>query len=709
MKLIIAEKPSVAQTIAKVVGATNKGEGYLEGNGYMVSWCYGHLLTNAQPDAYDPALKKWSFETLPIVPDKWIDVPVETGLSRKQLGILTKLIKSKEVTSIVEATDAGREGELIFRRVYEYSGTKKPFERLWISSLEAQSIADGMRHLKPGSDYDNLYEAALARSRADWLFGINGTRFYTLSRCMGDDKATVGRVQTPTLAMIVARDEEIKNFVVTKRFAVQADFGEWRAETEKFEDEKKAQGCLAAVKGKPYTVESVETQKKSTAAPKLFSLTSLQREMNSKAGFSAQTTLNIIQGLYEKKILSYPRTDAEYITSDMQESFTSIVRTLMKKSGVPDNQPLNFKKVVNNDKVSDHYAIILTQAYARQCEELELSDAEEKIVKTVKRRMIEAVHPSCSYNEIKVMLDNGGWKFTSTGNEILDPGWRAVAKSIVIAEASDGGKKDDKESKQNIVPTGIKKGDTFKTDKAAVVNRDTKPPQHYTEATLLQAMERAGVKDMDKEVERKGLGTSATRAEIIEKLLNRKYIVREKKSLLSTEAGRHLIASVSDGFKSVDTTVDWENRLLDIEKGKGSEDCSRFCLSIENKVREIISDVSRDIAMKASPAGPCPWCGNEMELLGGKATCKTCGKKIWMHQLWMPENIALNPAGLVAALNGQSIRTTMKAKTGKTYPVNASIDFEKTRSAPYAAWKFEFINTKNFSSSSHSGGHSSKH
>ncbi len=681
----------------------------MEGNGYMVSWCYGHLLTNAQPDAYDPALKKWSFETLPIVPDKWIDIPVETGLSRKQLGILTKLINSKEVTSIVEATDAGREGELIFRRVYEYSGTKKPFERLWISSLEAQSIADGMRHLKPGSDYNNLYEAALARSRADWLFGINGTRFYTLSKCMGNDKATVGRVQTPTLAMIVARDEEIKNFVVTKRFAVQANFGEWHAETEKFEDEKKAQDCLAAVKGKPYTVEAVETQKKLTAAPKLFSLTSLQREMNSKAGFSAQTTLNIIQGLYEKKILSYPRTDAEYITSDMQESFTSIVRTLMKKSGVPDNQPLNFKKVVNNDKVSDHYAIILTQAYARQCEELELSDAEEKIVKTVKRRMIEAVHPSCSYNEIKVKLDNGGWKFASTGNEILDPGWRAVAKSIVIAEAADDGKKDDKESKQNIVPTGIKKGDTFNAVKAAVVNRDTKPPAPYTEATLLQAMERAGVKEMDKEVERKGLGTSATRADIIEKLLNRKYIIRNKKNLTSTEAGRHLIASVSDGFKSVDTTVDWENRLLDIEKGKGSEDCTRFCLSIENKVREIIGDVSRDIAMKASPAGPCPWCGNEMEFLGDKATCKACGKRIWAHQLWMPENIALAPAGLTAALNGQSVRTTMKAKTGNTYPVNASIDFEKTRASQYAAWKFEFINTKKFSPGSHSGGAGGKH
>lgn len=695
MKLVIAEKPSVAMTIAKVVGATKEQSGYMEGNGFIVSWCYGHLLTNANPEVYNPALKKWAFDTLPIVPEKWIDVPIESGTSLKQLKLLKSLIERSDVESLVEATDAGREGELIFRRVYEYSGTKKPFERLWISSLEAASIRDGMRHLKPSSEYDNLYQAALARSRADWLFGINGTRFYTLSRCMGGDKATVGRVQTPTLAMIVQRDKEIKEFVVTKRFAVQSVFDGWKAETDKFTEEAKAKECLAGVKGNPFVVQSVETTKKSQGAPKLFSLTSLQREMNTRHGISAAKTLEIIQGLYERKILSYPRTDSEYITSDMQESFAYIVRTMMQKTEVPDNQPLNFKKVVNNDKVSDHYAIILTASFAKQSESVPLSSEEEKVVFAVMRRMIEAVHPSYYYNETKVILDNNGYKFNATGNEVLDSGWKAVAKSLKDDEKDQNVKKAKEDSKANTLPTGIKKGDKFTTDKISIVNRDTTPPLPYTEATLLAAMEKAGAKEMDDEVERKGLGTSATRAEIIEKLLDRNYIVRgEKKSLISTEAGRHLIASVADGFKSVDTTVEWENRLLGIEKGKGTDNCDIFCSSIESSVREILKDVSKDIAMKAEPVGACPWCGGEMEYLNTSSTCKSCGKKIYSHPIWMVKTSMFNAAGMRHLLSGGKIKSKLYSpKKGKTYDVMASIDMEKTKESQYVEWKLDFINT----------------
>lgn len=694
MKLVIAEKPSVAKTIAKVVGADKEQSGYMEGNGFIVSWCYGHLLSNANPEVYDPALKKWTFDSLPIVPEHWIDVPIESGTSLKQLKLLKSLIERNDVESLVEATDAGREGELIFRRVYEYSGTKKPFERLWISSLEAASIRDGMRHLKPSSDYDNLYQAALARSRADWLFGINGTRFYTLARCMGGDKATVGRVQTPTLAMIVQRDKEIKEFVVTKRFAVQSDFGEWKAETDKFTEEEKAKECLSAVKGNPFVVQSAETTKKSTGAPHLFSLTSLQREMNTRYGISAAKTLDIIQGLYERKILSYPRTDSEYITSDMQESFAYIVRTMMQKTGVPDNQPLNFKKVVNNDKVSDHYAIILTASFARQSDSVTLSPEEEKVVQTVMKRMIESVHPSYYYNETKVVLDNNGYKFNATGNEVLDLGWKAVAKKLSGNEKKENNDKADGEAKVNTLPTGIKKGDKFTTDKISIVNRDTKPPVPYTEATLLAAMEKAGAKEMDDEVERKGLGTSATRAEIIEKLLNRNYIVRgEKKSLISTDAGRHLIASVADGFKSVDTTVEWENRLLGIEKGKGSDNCDIFCASIESSVREILKDVSKDIAMKAEPVGPCPWCGGEMEYLNTSSTCKSCGKRIYAHPIWMVKTSMFNATGMKHLLSGGKVKAKLYSpKKEKTYDVMASIDMDKTKGSQYAEWNLEFVN-----------------
>lgn len=682
-KLIVAEKPSVAKTIAAVVGATESNDGYMEGPDYIVTWCFGHLMENAPPDAYDEGLKKWRMETLPIVPDAWLCLPIDDKRSKAQLKIVESLMARKDVVSFVEATDAGREGELIFRLVYEHSKSRKPFERLWISSLEAGAIKAGMASLKPSSDYDNLYQAALARNRADWLFGINGTRFYTIAGCMGDDKATVGRVQTPTLAMIVARQREIENFKVEKRYAVVAEFGEWRLETDKFTDEAKAEECRKACQGKPMKIVDVTTQKKSTAAPRLYSLTSLQRDMNRRFGFSADHTLKLIQGLYERKILSYPRTDAEYITSDMKDTYLRIVSNIGRTKGV-DPEKGGVKKVIDDSKVSDHYAVIATELYSRNVDSTELEADERKVVDAIVQRMFEAVAAPYTYMSTGVTGITEGYEFKGTGTVPLDLGWKAVGKALRADQGST-----EKLASANVFPKGIAKGDSYVPQKHEVVSRDTKPPAYYTEDTLLGAMEKAGAKEMDDDVERKGLGTSATRAEIIEKLVKRKYIVKEKKQIKATPEGCHLIDSVAEGFKSVSTTVEWENRLLEIERGKSSLTCRTFCDGIADELRKLIATAGDDISLQVGPAGPCPWCGQGMVVTRGVARCE-CGKRIWLTPHWMKKGTAFSKAQLTKLLGGGSVAAILESKGGKTYDVTASLDLEKTKAGEYAEWNVSF-------------------
>ena len=682
-KLIVAEKPSVAKTIAAVVGADESHDGYMEGSDYVVTWCFGHLMENAPPDAYGEGLKKWRLETLPIVPDVWQCQPIDDRRSKDQLKVVESLMARRDIGSFVEATDAGREGELIFRLVYEHSKSKKPFERLWISSLEAGSIRAGMADLKPSSEYDNLYQAALARSRADWLFGINGTRFYTIAGCMGDDKATVGRVQTPTLAMIVARQREIENFKVEKRSAVVADFGEWKLETDKFTDEAKAKECLESCKGKPMKITDVTTQKKSTAAPRLYSLTSLQRDMNRRFGFSADHTLKLIQGLYERKILSYPRTDAEYITSDMKDTFIRIVSNIGGKKGVkPEVEGI--KKVIDDGKVSDHYAVIATELYSRKAGDVELGPDEQKVVDAIVQRMFEAIASPYLYMSTGVTGVTNGYEFKGTGATPVSFGWKAVGKSLRADQGTE-----EKQASSNVFPKGIAAGDVYTPQKYEIVARDTRPPAYYTEDTLLGAMEKAGAKDMDDDVERKGLGTSATRAEIIEKLVKRKYIVKEKKLIKATPEGCHLIDSVAEGFKSVSTTVEWENRLLEIERGRSELTCRSFCDGIADELRRLISTAGNDISLQMGPAGPCPWCGADMTAARGVARCE-CGKRIWMTPHWMKKGTSFSRAQLGKVLNGEAVEAVLESKSGKTYNVMASLDMEKTKAGDYAEWKISF-------------------
>ena len=683
-KLIIAEKPSVAKTIAAVVDAREQHDGYMEGDNYVVSWCFGHLMENAPPDAYDEGLKKWRIETLPIVPANWLAQPIADARSKAQLKVLGKLMARKDIGSFIEATDAGREGELIFRLVYEYEGCGKPFERLWISSLEASAIKAGMASLKPSTEYDNLYQAALARSRADWLFGINGTRFYTIAGCMGEDKATVGRVQTPTLAMIVARQREIENFKVEKRYAVVADFGDWKLETEKFNAEGDAKACQAACDGKPMEITDVVSQKKQTGAPRLFSLTSLQREMNRRFGFSADHTLKLIQGLYERKILSYPRTDAEYITSDMKDTFLRIVSNIgAARNVVPDKAGVS--KVIDDKKVSDHYAVIATELYSRSMDKTELTRDEQCVVNVIVQRMFEAIAPQYVYMSTAVTGKVGEYEYKGTGAVPVSMGWKGVAKAF----RADQGQEEKMSALSNNFPKGIAAGQKYTPQSYSIASRDTKPPSYYTEDTLLGAMEKAGAKEMDDDVERKGLGTSATRAEIIEKLVRRGYIVKEKKLIKATPEGCHLIDSVAEGFKSVSTTVEWENRLLEIERGRSSLTCDTFCQGITDELKKLIANAGTDLAMQVGPVGSCPWCGKDMTVTRGVARCE-CGKRIWLTPHWMKKGKSFTKDQMGSLLKGKTVKGTLVSKAGKEYEVMAAIDFEKTRGSDYVEWKFQF-------------------
>ena len=616
--LVIAEKPSVGMTIAKALGISEKKHGYIEGDGYIVSWCMGHLLELTP----SPLPKEWSFSTLPIIPQKWGYSEKPSEASRAQLHILMRLMKDPGVSSLVCATDAGREGELIFRIVYEYAGCRKPFQRLWVSSLEEEAIREGFRNLRPSKDYDNLYESALARSHADWLVGINGTRLYTIGygRSLGGGKTgtfSVGRVQTPTLNMIVERQKEIDSFRVTKQWAVVKDFGEWKLESVRFRSEEEARACLSDIHEKPVLIKAVERSKKKNSAPKLYSLTTLQQDANRRYGFPAKKTLDIMQGLYEKKMLSYPRTDSNYITADMEKTFGAITMKLAERL-MPGFRYRGCRQVINDSKVTDHYAIIATSNYARNGEKASFSEDEKKILHLVETRMLIAVSPAYLYEKTEVEGDSMGYAFTGSGTTEIEAGWRAIERSLLGTKTVEG----------MLFPNGIAEGQRYMPVRSTMVNRDTKPPRPYTEETLLGAMDRAGTEDMPEDAERKGLGTSATRAGIIERLIAVGYVERQKAKevtyLVPTEKGKSMIAYIDEKLKSPKLTADWEWRLKDIEKGKEKEDT--FCRAIEDDVGSLVKaeaeklgDAVEAVPGEGSVIGACPYCGSpfiEKRLLG---------------------------------------------------------------------------------------------
>ena len=560
MDLVIAEKPSVAISIAKVIGATKKKDGYYEGSGYRVSWCVGHLIQMANPDSYDEKYAKWNMEDLPIVPSEYkYEVSKST---KKQFSVLKKLLNDKEVENVINACDAGREGESIFRLVYNQANCKKKMKRLWISSMEDSAIKDGFNNLKDGSYYDDLFESAKARAIADWLVGMNISRLYS---CLYKQNYSVGRVQTPTLAMIVNRDDEISNFKKEKYYTVELSLDKFSLSTDRIDDKTTTEQLINLV-GNSIEITDVFQKEKITKPELPFDLTTLQRECNKYFGYSAKQTLDYAQSLYEKKLITYPRTDSRCLTEDM---ITSVINNILGKN---DFDTERIKIVFNSKKVTDHHAIIPTISSLKD----NISGLPESEVK-VYRLILNKLHASVGYplveNTTKIVAEFDGFEFSSSGKVIIDEGFTKYLKEYKTKKTED------------ILLPDIKVGDVFEIKNKEVKEKYTSPPKHFTEDTLLKAMELAGNDALEKdvEVERKGLGTPATSAGIIENLIFKGFIERDKKNLIATNKGISLVTIVSDTFKSAKTTAEWEMKLSDIANGKADKD--DFLKDIEEEIR----------------------------------------------------------------------------------------------------------------------------
>jgi len=564
VKLVIAEKPSVAKSLAYVMGVKKKRDGYYEGEKYLVSWCLGHLIRMASPEGYNERYARWKIEDLPIFPDEFIyEVSPKT---KKQFYVLKKLMADKRVDSIINACDAGREGELIFRLVYDKAKCRKKIERLWISSMEDQAIRAGFQNLKDGKAFENLYDSALARSMADWLVGMNLSRLYS---CLYKQPYSVGRVQTPTLNMITERDVAIENFVKENYYTVEIGCEGLTLSSDRIDDYSVAEQLRNLIDRK-IRLSDVISKKKVIAPDKPYDLTTLQREANKKYGYSAQKSLDLAQRLYEKKLITYPRTDSRYLTDDMKRSIKSLLENLSPGFTVYEK---SFGSIFNSSKVSDHYAIIPTLLQNKEPLE-KLSSDEKKIYQLIKAKLLMACAEPLVESMTKVIYHYDGFDFTAQAKRVIDPGFTVF--SI--------GKK---EQKEKILPP-LQAEDVLEVLDVLIKEKYTKPPSHFTEDTLLKAMEVAGNDALQKgvDVERKGLGTPATRAGIIENLIHKGFVERDKKNLLVTHKGINLVTIVENTFKSAKTTAEWEMKLSDIANGKaGKED---FLREIENEITKTI-------------------------------------------------------------------------------------------------------------------------
>jgi len=563
LKLVIAEKPSVAMSIAKVIGANSRKDGYIEGNNYIVSWCVGHLVRMSNPESYDGMYKKWNIADLPIFPDNYkYEVSKYT---KKQYGILKRLLTDKRVVQVINACDAAREGELIFRLVYNQARCKKPMKRLWISSMEDKAIKEGFNNLKDGREYENLYRSALARGQADWLVGMNLSRYYS---CLHSNNYSVGRVQTPTLAMVVDRDKAIRNFKKEKYYTVEINAKDINLETSRINEEEKAKELLSSI---PKTVEikEIENNRKITRPDKLFDLTTLQRECNKYFGYSAKQTLDYAQSLYEKKLITYPRTDSRFLTDDMFENVKKYVDSFGN-----DFDDKNFKSIFNSKKVEDHHAIIPTNA-SLDFDTSSLQRSEEKVFELIKVKLLAARSGNLVIENTKIICNIEGSEFTSRGTVVIDEGYTKYLTSYM------------KKKEAKFLPK-LDKGDKFKIEGKKINVKYTSPPKVYTEDTLLKDMELAGKDEkQDVDIITKGLGTPATRAGIIENLIQKELIKRDGRKLISTNKGEELVSLVADFLKNPNTTVDWEMKLYEISEGKA--DLKDFIKDVKKRIREVIS------------------------------------------------------------------------------------------------------------------------
>ena len=629
MQLVITEKPSVARSISEVIGATEISDGYMEGNGYIVSWCVGHLVELAQPESYGEQWKKWTYESLPVKPEKWqYEVKPDT---KAQYDVLCQLLHRKDVTATICATDAGREGELIFRLVYEMAGCDKPIKRLWISSMEESAIREGFGNLQPGSDYDNLYHSALCRQEADWLVGINGTRLFTV--LYGGKVLKVGRVQTPTLAMLVDRETKIMNFQKEKYYMAHILMDGIDAATGRIDDKKKADEIVGACQNGQALTTSVVKEEKTVMPPKLYDLTTLQRDANRLFGFTAKQTLEYTQSLYEKKLATYPRTDSQFLSDDMGQTAEGVIEAVFHSLMFEENKAPrpDIKRILNSKKVTDHHAIIPTMEIAKT-DLAALPETERKILSLVANRLLCATGEKYLYETVKAELSCGGYTFVTSGKSVLKNGWKdfedAFKRSFKTTE--------DKEQENKKLPE-LSEGQTFDGVQTKISEHYTTPPKHFTEDSLLSAMERAGSEDMGDDVERKGLGTPATRADIIEKLVKDGFVKREKKQMIPTEDGMKLITVLPDVVKSPKLTADWENALTLVAKGEYS--MQEFMDGIADMVKNLvqtyhsISDEQKSMFggnQSAQEAlGKCPKCGGDVVKGKYGAYCKSkCGMNV---------------------------------------------------------------------------------
>jgi len=690
LNLVIAEKPSVAKSLADVLGAKTRRDGSYEGNGYVISWCVGHLLGLAEPQAYDEKYAKWQYKDLPIVPQEW--KYTATASTKKQLKILVDLMKRADVGVITNAADAGREGELIFRLVYEHAKCKKPIKRLWISSMEESAITEGFRNLKDGTEYDRLHHSARCRQQADWLVGMNFSRLLSV---LYNSQLRVGRVQTPTLAMIVEREQKISNFTKEPFYVVEISGGGVKAEREKVKDKTTAEAIRTDCDGKTAAVKSVQRQEKSVSPPKLYDLTTLQREANRQFGYTAAQTLSAVQNLYEQKIVTYPRTDSRFITEDMASSIPALVQSVAAALpfGVSVGN-INTSQVVNNAKVTDHHAIIPTPTMPTTNTST-LPTADKNILMMICTRLVAAVSDKHIYAETVITLDCHGEIFTTKGKTIKQNGWKTVEQAFIGSL----GKTNKNEEKP--LPD-LSEGQQFPVN-AAVREGFSQPPRHFTEDILLQSMETAGAEDMPEDVERKGLGTPATRAAIIENLVKSGLLVRKDKLLLPTEKGVNLIKVLPDSVKSPMLTAEWENHLKRIERGELSVDdfmiaINRFVadtVKTHNKVPDELKALfpsSNSQGGSGEVIGKCPRCKGDIaeSTKGFFCSNKACKFAFWRNNKFFEAKKKTLTKEIAVALltEGRIFMSGLHSdKTGKTYNATVILD---DKGEGYPNFKMEF-------------------
>lgn len=670
MQLVIAEKPSVAQSIAAVLGAKEKKDGYMEGGGYLVSWCVGHLIGLAQADAYGEQYKKWQLKALPILPHDWqYTVAADKG---KQFKILKDLMHRGGVSEVVNACDAGREGELIFRFVYEVAKCSKPMRRLWISSMENEAIRRGFENLKDGREYDALFASAICRAKADWIIGINATRLFS---CLYGKTLNVGRVQTPTLKMLADRDAAITSFQKEKYYHVRLDLDGAEVASGKLPAAEEAEILKAACETSQAVCVSVTREKKTVAPPKLFDLTSLQREANKIYGYTAKQTLDLAQALYEKRLLTYPRTDSQYLTDDMGDTAMNTAALLCGK--LPFMQGADFTpeidRTLDSKKVSDHHAIIPTAELAKT-DLSALPESERNILTLAGARLLFAAAEPHTYESVMAVFSCADTEFTARGKTVLNAGWkdlqrryRATLKAKPDAEDGDG---------ENILPP-FAEGQTFDNPPARVTAHDTTPPKPHTEASLLSAMEHAGNAETDPDAERRGLGTPATRAAVIEKLVSAGFAERRGKQLIPTKDGNSLVCVLPDTLTSPQLTAEWENALTQI--AKGAADPEGFMQGIEEMARVLvesyasITDDKKDLFKAEKPVlGKCPRCGGDVYEGKKNYYCgnRDCVFVMWKNDRFFEERKTAFTPKIAAALlkDGRAdVKNLYSPKTGKTY------------------------------------------